>query len=94
MRAAAAPKQDNWVFVPASASSVPAGVLAPGAFIDGGIAESGGGCTLGSWIRGGDLFVTAGHCDRYGDTGILNCARRGLLRGLVTAVSTAKRGTR
>ncbi len=56
--------------MPASASSVPAGVLAPGAFIDVGTAESGGGCTLGSGIRGGDLCVTAGHCDRYGDTGI------------------------
>jgi len=70
MRAAAASKQDNRVYVPASASSVPAGVLAPGAFIDVGTAESVGGCTLGSGIRGGDLFVTAGHCDRYRDTGI------------------------
>lgn len=69
MRAAAAPKADNWVSVPASASSVPAGVLAPGAFIDVGTAESGGSCTLGAGIRAGDRsgFVTAGHCDRYGD---------------------------
>jgi hypothetical protein len=62
-RAAAAPKPDNWV-VPASAVSVPAGVLAPGAFIDVGTAESGGSCTLGAGIRAGDRtgFVTAGHC--------------------------------
>ncbi len=62
-RAAATPKPDNWV-VPASAISVPAGVLAPGAFIDVGTAESGGSCTLGAGIRAGDRtgFVTAGHC--------------------------------
>jgi hypothetical protein len=63
MRAAAAPKADNWV-VPASAVSVPAGVLAPGAFIA--LVGGGGGfgCTLGAGIRAGDRtgFVTAGHC--------------------------------
>ncbi len=61
--AARSAKPDNWV-VPASASSVPAGVLAPGAFIDVGTAESGGSCTLGAGIRAGDRtgFVTAGHC--------------------------------
>jgi hypothetical protein len=63
MRAAATPKADNWV-VPASAVSVPAGVLAPGAFIAL-VGEDGGfGCTLGAGIRAGDRtgFVTAGHC--------------------------------
>ena len=63
MRAAAAPKPDNWV-VPASAVSVPAGVLAPGALIAL-VGEGGGfGCTLGVGIRAGDRtgFATAGHC--------------------------------
>jgi hypothetical protein len=63
MRAAAAPKPDNWV-APAPAVSVPAGVLAPGAFIAL-VGEDGGfGCTLGAGIRAGDRtgFVTAGHC--------------------------------
>jgi len=62
-RAAATPKPDNWV-VPASAISVPAGVLAPGALIAL-VGEGGGfGCTLGAGIRAGDRtgFVTAGHC--------------------------------
>ena len=67
MRAAAAPKADNWVSVPASASSVPAGVLAPGAWMS--IPERGKFCTLGAGIRAGDRtgFVTAGHC---GDDGM------------------------
>ena len=66
MRAAAAPQADNWV-VPASASSVPAGVLAPGAWMS--IPERGKFCTLGAGIRAGDRtgFVTAGHC---GDDGM------------------------
>jgi hypothetical protein len=66
MRAAAAPKPDNWV-VPASAVSVPAGVLAPGAWMS--IPERGKFCTLGAGIRAGDRtgFVTAGHC---GDDGM------------------------
>lgn len=65
-RAAAAPKPDNWV-VPVSASSVPAGVLAPGAWMS--IPERGKFCTLGAGIRAGDRtgFVTAGHC---GDDGM------------------------
>lgn len=68
MRAAATPKLDNWV-VPASAVSVPAGVLAPGAEVAVGTPAGWGGCTLGSGIRAGARtgFVTAGHCDRYGD---------------------------
>ena len=61
--AARSAKPDNWV-VPVSAVSVPAGVLAPGAYIDVGTAASGGSCTLGAGIRAGDRtgFVTAGHC--------------------------------
>ena len=61
--AARSAKPDNWV-VPASAVSVPAGVLAPGAFIALVGEGSASGCTLGAGIRAGDRtgFVTAGHC--------------------------------
>lgn len=65
--AARSAKPDNWVSVPASAVSVPAGVLAPGAWMS--IPERGKFCTLGSGIRAGDRtgFTTAGHC---GDDGM------------------------
>jgi hypothetical protein len=73
--AARSAKPDNWV-VPASAVSVPAGVLAPGAEVAVGTPAGWGSCTLGAGIRAGDRtgFATAGHCDRYGDTVRLDSA--------------------
>lgn len=66
MRAA---KPDNWVAAPASASSVPAGVLAPGVWMSIPVREKF--CTLSAGVRSasGDRtgFLTAGHC---GDDGM------------------------
>jgi hypothetical protein len=66
MRAAAAPKADNWVSVPASASSVPFGTIAPGGIIYGIDAEGDmAHCTITAATPAGEI-LTAGHCGLAG----------------------------
>lgn len=66
-----AAKPDNWVAVPASASSVPAGVLAPGGIISR-IKPNGklGNCTIGPALLGNEV-MTAGHCGPAGTPRLL-----------------------
>jgi hypothetical protein len=71
MRQAATPKQDNWVSLPASAVSVPAGVMAPGGIIRGIDTEGDmARCTITAATPSGEI-LTAGHCGLAGSARLL-----------------------